>query len=165
MSAFSLSRYTLVFRDCVDLHPSSFPPPFLPSCPSDPLNKFLLQLPALICLRLTTVSILSTVVSSLYPLLPTAVRACASQRRAINSLLFGLNMSSYQYPERSALIRYVMSHLIVKNLQSVLKAEGLPTSGLKAPLQKRLTTRLNFQCPPPPHPPFVWLTDNAFRYR
>ncbi|CUS11220.1 unnamed protein product [Tuber aestivum] len=51
-------------------------------------------------------------------------------------------MSSYHYPERSSLIRYVMSHLIVRQLQSVLKSEGLPTSGLKAPLQKRLTARM-----------------------
>ncbi|KAG0637707.1 putative SUMO ligase SizA [Tuber brumale] len=51
-------------------------------------------------------------------------------------------MSSYHYPERSSLIRYVMSHLIVRQLQSVLKSEGLPTSGLKAPLQKRLTTHI-----------------------
>ncbi|RPB05779.1 hypothetical protein L873DRAFT_1825051 [Choiromyces venosus 120613-1] len=51
-------------------------------------------------------------------------------------------MSSYQYPERSSLIRYVMSHLIVRQLQAVLKSEGLPTSGLKAPLQKRLTSHI-----------------------
>ncbi|PWW80348.1 hypothetical protein C7212DRAFT_171476 [Tuber magnatum] len=51
-------------------------------------------------------------------------------------------MSSYHYPERSSLIRYVMSHLIVRQLQSVLKSEGLPTSGLKAPLQKRLTAHI-----------------------
>ena len=53
-------------------------------------------------------------------------------------------MSSYNYPERHTLTRYVMSHLIVRQLQSILKSEGLPTSGLKAPLQKRLTGRMEF---------------------
>ena len=43
--------------------------------------------------------------------------------------------------DAASLIRYVTSNLIVRQLQSILKAEGQPTSGLKAPLQKRLTNR------------------------
>jgi E3 SUMO-protein ligase PIAS1 len=41
----------------------------------------------------------------------------------------------------ASLIRFVNSSLIVRQLQTVLKLEGQPTSGLKAPLQKRLTNR------------------------
>ncbi|KAF8249442.1 hypothetical protein K440DRAFT_621493 [Wilcoxina mikolae CBS 423.85] len=40
----------------------------------------------------------------------------------------------------ATLIRFVNSHLIVRQLQAVLKLEGQPTSGLKSPLQQRLTS-------------------------
>ncbi|KAF8532982.1 PINIT domain-containing protein [Trichophaea hybrida] len=40
----------------------------------------------------------------------------------------------------TSLIRFVNSHLIVRQLQAVLKLEGQPTSGLKSPLQQRLTS-------------------------
>jgi hypothetical protein len=42
--------------------------------------------------------------------------------------------------DATSLMRYVNSQLIVKQLQHVLKMEGQPTSGLKAPLQRRLIT-------------------------
>lgn len=42
--------------------------------------------------------------------------------------------------EVTSLIRYINSTLIVRQLQTVLKSEGQPTSGLKSALQNRLAT-------------------------
>ena len=41
--------------------------------------------------------------------------------------------------DATMLIRKVTGNLIVRQLQAILKSEGQPTSGLKNPLQKRLT--------------------------
>ncbi|KAA8911106.1 PINIT domain-containing protein [Sphaerosporella brunnea] len=51
-------------------------------------------------------------------------------------------MATITKDEAASLMRYVNSHLIVRQLQHVLKNEGQPASGLKAPLQRRLITHI-----------------------
>ncbi|KAL7268210.1 E3 SUMO-protein ligase pli1 [Rhizina undulata] len=55
----------------------------------------------------------------------------------------GITMSAaHRNPEAAALLKIVHSSLIVKQLQTVLKAEGQPASGLKNSLQRRLAAHI-----------------------